>query len=61
MTASELQNTANSLAFKVIYYKRETMEREAFADGSTPMEILALTFTSSVFWIILHFISGMPD
>lgn len=37
------------------------MEREAFADGSTPMEILALTFTSSVFWIVLHFISGIPD
>ena len=33
MTAFKLWNNANSLAFKVTYYERETMEREAFADG----------------------------
>lgn len=32
MTASELGNNANSLAFKGNYYERETMKREAFAD-----------------------------
>ena len=32
MTASELGNNANSLAFKGTYYERETMKREAFAD-----------------------------